>query len=203
MKLSSLFEMPTLINKELPVYKERFQPFYSLESVMRTFDIIWSQSDELGSYCALLEKDRSFAVWGVTAMDPKRAGIVGVEIVSIVDFKDGLNIKTSIPFNPNNTLQVDLVQTAKRSQQSSIATELYFRLAYAGFTIISDNEQWIGGKRLWKRLARSSVSEHPTRVFLLRNNKLEPYDGTNIPDDEIWSEDSKHKYTLFVLKSTI
>lgn len=203
MKLSSLFEMPTLINKELSVYKDRFQPFYSSDSVEKMFDVVWRQSDKPESYCVLIEKDRTFAVWGIMTTDPKREGVEGVEIISIVDFKDGLNIKTTIPFDPANTLQIDLVQTTKRSQQAGIATELYLKLAHAGFTIISDNEQWIGGMKLWKKLAKVSVLDKHAKVFLLRYNKLKPYNGINIPDDEIWSEDSKHKYTLFVLKSTI
>ena len=203
MKLSSLFEMPTLINKELPAYKERFRPFYSSDSVKKMFDVVWRQSDKPESYCVLIKKDHTFAVWGIVTTDPKREGVEGVEIISIVDFKDKLNVDTTITFSPAKTLQVDLVQTSKRSQQAGIATEMYLKLARAGFTIISDNEQWIGGKKLWKKLAKVSVSDQHAKVFLLRNNKLEPYNGTNIPDDEIWSEDSKHKYTLFVLKSSI
>ena len=203
MKLSALFEMPTLINSELPLSQDRFDPFYSIATVQRDFDIIWKQPIKSESHYVLLEKDRSFAIWGILTEDPNRDGVTGIEPITIVDFKDGLNVNSSVQFDHSSTLQIDLVQTSKRFSRGGVATRIYIKLAQAGFTIISDNEQWNGGKRLWKKLAHTSVKNDQVSVFLLRNNKLESYDGTNIPDDEIWSEDSKHKYTLFVLKSTI
>lgn len=200
MKFSDLFEMPTLINRDLPLSQHRFSNFYSISTIQREFDVVWRQAETLNSHCALISKDHSLAVWGIMTTDPKRDDVEGVEPISVIDFKDELNVKSSIKFNTKNTLQIDLVQTSKRSRSAGIATELYIKLAQSGFTIISDNEQWIGGKQLWKKLAQSVSNVSNITVSVLKDDKMVPYNGSNIPDDEIWSEDNKHKYTLFVLK---
>lgn len=202
MKLSNLFEMPTLINKDLPLSQHRFGEFYSIDTIKREFDVVWRQSEKLNSYCVIIAKDHSLAVWGIMTTDSKREGVEGVEPLTIIDFKDELNIKSDIKFGSANTLQIDLVQTSKRSRNVGIATELYIKLAQSGFVVVSDNEQWLGGKKLWKKLAQTtSHGNGNVKVFLLKNNKMVSYTGNNIPDEEIWSEDNTHKHTLFVLKN--
>lgn len=65
----------------------------------------------------------------------------------------------------------------------------------------------IGGKELWKKIARLSVNSE-YQVFVLDHGQLRLdnngnpviYDGNNIDDAELWSENIDNKYTLFALK---
>lgn len=87
-----------------------------------------------------------------------------------------------------------------------LATFVYETVASkAGVVLLSDNEQYEGGKALWQHIARRSSE---LKVFILDTDAAQYYpfdgervcyDGESIPESEIWSEHpdrSKHGVVL-------
>ena len=87
-----------------------------------------------------------------------------------------------------------------------LATFVYETVASkAGVVLLSDNEQYEGGKALWQHIARRSSE---LKVFILDTDAAQYYpfdgervcyDGGSIPESEIWSEHpdrSKHGVVL-------
>lgn len=87
-----------------------------------------------------------------------------------------------------------------------LATFVYETVASkAGVVLLSDNEQYEGGKALWQHIARRSSE---LKVFILDTDTAQYYpfdgervcyDGKSIPESEIWSEHpdrSKHGVVL-------
>ncbi|HAV8627004.1 TPA: hypothetical protein JLS70_004212 [Escherichia coli] len=87
-----------------------------------------------------------------------------------------------------------------------LATFVYETVASkAGVVLLSDNEQYEGGKALWQHIARRSSE---LKVFILDTDTAQYYpfdgervcyDGESIPESEIWSEHpdrSKHGVVL-------
>ncbi|EMK7870888.1 hypothetical protein V9S11_005094, partial [Escherichia coli] len=76
-----------------------------------------------------------------------------------------------------------------------LATFVYETVATkAGVILLSDNEQYEGGKALWQHIARRSTN---LKVFILDTDSARYYpfdgdricyDGESIPESEIWSE---------------
>lgn len=84
----------------------------------------------------------------------------------------------------NDVVQVRKIAIRQEYAGQGIASSLYELLVDNGFTIVSDDSQYDPGKALWKRLAKTNS------VYLLTlSGKFKPYNGNNIPDDEIWSTD--------------
>jgi len=75
----------------------------------------------------------------------------------------------------------------------------------AKLVLLSDNEQYQGAKGLWQKIARTSklvsvyvLDTDENRYFPYDGNRI-AYDGTSIPEDEIWSthpDKSKHAVLL-------
>ncbi|MEC9750034.1 hypothetical protein RCU45_13545 [Escherichia coli] len=87
-----------------------------------------------------------------------------------------------------------------------LATFVYETVASkAGVVLLSDNEQYEGGKALWQHIARRSSE---LKVFILDTDAAQYYpfdgervcyDGESIPESEIWSQHpdrSKHGVVL-------
>ncbi|HCP8450224.1 TPA: hypothetical protein OF469_004020 [Escherichia coli] len=87
-----------------------------------------------------------------------------------------------------------------------LATFVYETVASkAGVVLLSDNEQYEGGKALWQHIARRSSE---LKVFILDTDTAQYYpfdgervcyDGESIPESEIWREHpdrSKHGVVL-------
>lgn len=113
-------------------------------------------------------------------------------------FKDRPTEKVDLP----KILQVNSVKMDKKYRSVGAITELYISLVKHGYVILSDATQFTDGKMLWKRIARESDASG-LRVRIYSKEKLgdKQYDGSNIPDSEIWStgEDYSHFHTLLVL----
>ncbi|EHO7055027.1 hypothetical protein KJI57_005148 [Escherichia coli] len=93
-----------------------------------------------------------------------------------------------------------------------LATFVYETVASkAGVVLLSDNEQYEGGKALWQHIARRSSE---LKVFILDTDAAQYYpfdgervcyDGKSIPESEIWSEHpdrSKHGVVLVAESTT-
>lgn len=110
-----------------------------------------------------------------------------------------------------NELQVDTVHTDPEYRNLFLAGRLYFLLADRGYSIVSDYSQYLGGKALWKKLARESASrqyvvsiwDDETQDWIKDSSghKVE-YNASNLSDERIWKDISLHSEptTLLVLE---
>lgn len=79
-------------------------------------------------------------------------------------------------------------------RDAGLATRMYEALVIkCGATLVSDNEQYAGGKALWQKIARET-SELAVFVLDTDEGKFYPYDGDKvrydgvaIPEEKIWS----------------
>lgn len=103
-----------------------------------------------------------------------------------------------------NPFQVGLVETRDSHIGRGIAKSLYLFLIRIGYELVSDCEQYLGGYWLWKSLSSSDKINvyvwNDLKKDYLRddNGKLIRYNGSNIPEDEIWSTDESKLHTVLV-----
>ena len=77
-----------------------------------------------------------------------------------------------------------------------IASFAYSSLVQGGYTIVSDNIKFIGGKALWKKIARTKLPNevlyisHRNNFLLNDNGNPIDYNGINIEDSKIWGKDN-------------
>lgn len=207
MKLQQLLEMPQLTDRELgddpDDQIEPMRPFFITDQRIKERYQIIGQRDDV---YVCIAQDFSSAVIGIKGQRHDR--LPGIDVYGDLQFKNpNLGFKVDqLGLANQKVLQVGLVTVVKESQFMGLGTFLYSSLVQAGFTIISDNHQFKGGKELWKKLGRSPLAG--TAVYLMNRgevvsdangNPIE-YNGMNIPDDQIWSADAQHKYILFVYK---
>jgi len=83
---------------------------------------------------------------------------------------------------------------------------VYKTIADAGYVIISDDTQFDPGAALWKKLASDPhytiiVADIDHGPFKDEDGKVIKYNGTNIADNEIWSQGSDFSgaHRVFVL----
>ncbi|CAM7127830.1 N-acetyltransferase [Escherichia coli] len=80
----------------------------------------------------------------------------------------------------------------------------------AGVVLLSDNEQYEGGKALWQHIARRSTN---LKVFILDTDSARyypfdgeriSYDGESIPESEIWSEHpERNKHAVVLVAESV
>lgn len=120
--------------------------------------------------------------------------------------------KSSAGLPVQNELQVHTVFSDPDHRQAQLAMALYVVLCRYGYTIVSDFEQFNGGKALWKKMAaEADARKFVIRVWSdadsdwIRDVAGEPisYDAYNLSDETIWQDFSKHMEptTLLVLSS--
>lgn len=184
------------------------QVFYSDDTLARDFEFIFKGKDSNDAeFYVVMHKDKSIAVIGKPSIR-KMDGKSGMEIIGTAEFKDAPDVSSSklIVFS-HNVLQIDSVEVAKKFKARGYGFYLYFALASAGYSIISNSTQYRGGKELWKKIARQMVN-NLYNVFIIQDGEVllsdsgDPvvYDGANIDDAELWSADADKHYTLFALK---
>jgi hypothetical protein len=211
MKVEDLFEMPDFINKEMPIVTGHSIRFYSEDTIKREFDIIGKYKKDIETYWIILKKDKSAAVIGLLS-NRKEDNKVGIHILGQLDFKDkpDLSFTKDIP-TKEHVLQVDSVEVYS-SKFQGIGFHLYLSLVKYGYIIVSDHTQYVGGRKLWEKIAKISDAKKYS-VYIIANGdpilgddgKPIEYDGSNLNDDKIWNEptskipDSK-KYVLLMMK---
>jgi hypothetical protein len=208
MRLTQLLEMPVLKQDELPVKIAR--PFYTLQLVERNHETIHKgTTTENQQYWCVLRKNKQSASIGI--LGQRDDGAWGLDILGTVDFKPTTLLSGRKEFNiPGSVLQVGLVEVVPNRQGRGWGLYLYTALAEAGYVIISDNTQYIGGQASWKRIAADTL-HNKYKVYVLKDGEplvdkmgnLVTYDGTNIDDAQLWSANADNKYTLFVLRKTL
>jgi hypothetical protein len=125
----------------------------------------------------------------------KREVVIGVlsEEVEYHDVLFTLGFKSSPTFSAawvSNPLQVDKVSISRKYEGRGIAQFAYARLAKIGFTVVSDQDQYLPGKMLWKKIVRLAKLEN-YEVLVFRTDDAENpkvYDGSNIDDADIWKK---------------
>jgi hypothetical protein len=159
MKIKDLFEMPEFINKEMPVVMSGTIRFYSEDTIKREFDVIGKVKINDENFWSILKKDKSFAVIGILSKR-KEDQKVGIELVGQLDFKDkpDLSFDRDIPTN-KNVLQVDSIVIFNNSRFQGIGYNLYLSLVEYGYVILSDHTQYLGGKKLWEKIAKLDTSK--------------------------------------------
>jgi hypothetical protein len=213
--MSNIFELLQQLNemspqielKELPHFMTKF-PFYSETTIKDDFIILEEITNfENESLVVAIAKDKSKAIigkWDIRSHDNKP----GISFFGRLLFKDQLDLskKDLEDIHPENVVQVDEVEVLEKFKRRGYGFLLYFTLIKNGYTIISDNVQYlVGGQALWKKIAKKSKVED-FKVYILddadfrtnSNGEILAYDGLNIDDSDLWSPSTKHFYTLFV-----
>ncbi len=119
----------------------------------------------------------------VAALDLQRKPTLGKDIVAVERCWEDANI-----------IQVEGICVDPAERDKGLATRLYEALILrCGITLVSDFDQYEGGKMLWQKIARESDQ---IAVFVLDTEQgaFWPYDGSKviydggcIPEERIWS----------------
>lgn len=119
----------------------------------------------------------------IAALDLQRKDALGKDIVAVERCWEEANV-----------LQVEGICVEPVERDKGLATRLYEALILrCGITLISDFEQYDGGKMLWQKITRESDQ---ISVFVLDTEQgaFWPYDGSKviydggcIPEERIWS----------------
>lgn len=204
--IHQLLEMPTLKPEEMPP-RAPARPFFSMGSLARNYEFIHKgQTSEGEEYWCVIKKDKQTSAIGIPGV--RSDGVRGMDVIGTADFKSSVVLSglERIPVGPH-ILQIELAEVVSNRQNRGWGMYLYTSLAEAGYVIISDNTQYLGGHALWKRIARETMQGR-YHVYVLKHGEPvlddsgqpKVYDGTNIDDSELWSTNSDQKYTLFALK---
>lgn len=131
----------------------------------------------------------------VAALDLQRKAHLGEDIIAVERCWEDANI-----------IQVEGICVDPAERDKGLATRLYEALVLnCGVTLVSDFEQYEGGKMLWQKIARESDQ---IAVFVLDTEQgaFWPYDGSKviydggcIPEDRIWSHSPDQKCYGIVL----
>ncbi len=207
MKVQELFEMPTLINRELTVTDVRVE-IMSKNTLDREYNVLGHLDNDGVLVGAFIKKNNSSAIIGRLA---KRD-----------DEIEALHIICTLSFHPmdedkrmelgeaghGKVVQVDTVTAADEARGAGYGYQLYKFLLDAGYTVVSDNIHFRAGKELWKKIIRRSGRDMHNVYILTRGEYVKDksgnpiaYNGSNIPEDQIWSEDTQsvvHFETLLV-----
>jgi len=205
MKFKELFEMPTYNPKELPTTDFKVH-LVSIDTLDR--DYILLEATQVGDkkIIAGLKKDKSIAIIGPAVQ--RNDGKTSMEVMAQIEFHEGT---VGGEAGGRATLQISLVEAADKIRGFGYGYQLYKMILNKGYTIVSDNVQYVGGKELWLKIIRKSAADKHN-VFIMQQGKYmrdesgNPivFDGVNISPEDIWSEDKKsekHFYTLLVAKN--
>lgn len=197
MKLSdlvTLLEMPQFVNRELP-REEPQQAKMSVDAFEREYDLLTKydvnyDGDEPVTVVVGLRKDKTGAISGDLFKDPQ-------------ENRWYVHIRVNLTFHeepqqseiPGPVLQVDTVIAGTGTKSQGQGYNLYKALVDGGYSLLSDNVQYIGGKKLWDKIIRKSVQDG-YHVYILKGDKLVRgedgkainFDGHNIDPSNVWKE---------------
>lgn len=108
--------------------------------------------------------------------------------------------------NFTNIIQVDKVAVLRKAGTQGIASTVYKMIVDNGFTLVSDVTQFDPAKALWRKLAGDSeyqiyVADIDNGIFKDDNGNDIVYNGSNILDQNIWTEGSDYngEYRVLIL----
>lgn len=212
MKLESILnEMPQLIPREVEpeqrktwLYKNTYMSFNTIDRLFINLDSPKSFLVNGEHIYCFINKKHFNALACVKDKDPSSGDPCFRVITCITFHKDNIDI----PNNINNPLQISKVYTEDDYEGSGICSFLYASLVVNDYTVISDRVQYLGGMKLWKKLARrANLMEYNVTIWNRKTNSyltdehgnIIHYNEKNIPDNEIWFPTDIGKYILLVM----
>lgn len=198
--------MPVLLrgDSNMPVMPMTFSP----SAVARRFEVLKEVTIQDTLYQVLFDRKTPFA-----AVIEATPSIVNDElrhkVVATLELQrrpqlEGVLVKKF--WEDCDVAQIEGVVVDGAMRDVGLATFVYETVAIeADMTLLSDNEQYAGGKALWQHIARQSkdlvvfiLDTDSARYLPFDGDRIE-YDGKSIPESEIWSEHpdtSKHGVVL-------
>ena len=204
MKFKELFEMPTYIPGELPVSDVKVM-IMSVDTLDREYDMLSNMKVGNMRVAAAIKKNKQSAIIG--ELTQRDDGVPSLRIMTTLTFHENADLGEA----GGTALQVDTVITTDSAKGAGFGYQLYKALLNAGYTLASDNVQYIGGKELWKKIVHRAARDGHSVMILQRGKYLRDaegnpviYNGLNVRDDVIWSQDKRsedHYYTLLVARN--
>lgn len=205
--------IPDDVDSELDKYNY-FIPTADVNANWTVIDEIDGSTDSSKSYrLVCLAKDLSAAV--ILRHKPHQNENSTFRIYGRIVFERAADVKIDIDDTEFSkiggikpALQIAGADTLPEQQGNGYGRQLYQSLTDKGYTLISDSTEYNGGKRLSRSVAKnSSALSCNVYIFtkgklLMMNGKPFIYNGSNLPDDKLWSTDPdmKHATTLFITK---
>jgi hypothetical protein len=173
---------------QLKMDTSNFDHFYSDRTLAEEFKLV----EDTQSFVVYLRQDHTGAFIGKRGTRPND-NVAGAAVYITLDFKEQMISNSNPGMKLPGAVQVDLVvvNDAKLAR-GGYGAQLYISLVTKlGLSIISDNTQYKGGKELWKKLAAGQkgyiINIIEDGVVRMDGNQPFVYNGTNLPDDELWS----------------
>lgn len=196
LKESLLNEMPYApVDQEgkpakLQMDTSKFDHFFSDRTLADEFKLV----KEAPNYVVYIRQDHTGAFIGQRGTRPVD-NASGAAVYVTLDFKEQMISNSQPGLKLPGAVQVDLVvANDPKMARGGYGAQLYIALVEMGLTIISDNTQYQGGKELWKKLAAAQAQNHyiiniieDGKVRMGEDGKPFVYNGSNLPDDELWS----------------
>lgn len=208
MKLQELLltEMPAFSNKEMPPHPEQLTHFYSDDTIAAEWIPFTAWPD---GYQVFMHKNHTTAFIGIKSRRQREPeDVPGWDALVTAEFKIPQDLSSNGVQLPG-ALQIDIVEAhSDAARRFGLGTRLYWGIADAGITVISDNKQYKGGKALWIKLARDQGSKYIVNVIqdgnvmMDKNNQPLVWDGSNVDETDLWNPSIKSAqfYTLFILR---
>lgn len=203
MRVQELFEGPYHIDND-------YRPSIKMDSYP-SFEGLKRENDFLGT----LDKDgKIYNFWLSNSQKVAKVSTPGIDDIGqkreLVIVRLEFQSKTGIPVE--NELHAHIVYTHQDYRGEFLAGALYILLARYGFSVVSDFEQWNGGKALWKKMAKESeMRKYAVRIWddyeqdwiKDSSGQIVKYNASNLDDEEIWDDISKScdGTTLLVLQT--
>ncbi len=180
----------------LATIERRFERLNSVQFAGIEADLLWD-SERLMA-CAVsknvIDTDRRQVV---ASIEMQKAGhLFGKETLSLSRYWE------------QDPCQIQGVVVLSNYQEYGLATLMYETLVLElGMVIVSDNEQYAGGKALWKHIAQRSerlkvyIFDSEAKTFFpYKDEERICYDGANVNDEDIWSlEPDQAKYAVVLI----
>lgn len=181
---------------------------YSPSTVARRFTVLEEVILRDTSYQVVYDAKTPFAAV-IETLPSYKDGVARHVVVATLELQrraqlEGVLVKKF--WEDSDVAQIEGVVVDGSMRDVGLATVVYETVANkAGVVLLSDNEQYEGGKALWQHIARQSKS---LRVYILDTDSAQyfpfdgtrvEYDGKSIPEAEIWSEHpdtTKHAVVL-------
>ena len=181
---------------------------YSPGTVARRFSILDGVTIQGVLYQVIWDSKTPFAAV-IEAAPSVIDGDMRHKVVATLELQRGPQLEGVLVrkfWEDSDVAQIEGIVVDGTVRDVGLATFVYETVASkAGVVLLSDNEQYEGGKALWQHIARRSSE---LKVFILDTDAAQYYpfdgervcyDGVSIPESEIWSEHpdrSKHGVVL-------
>lgn len=198
-----MFEGPYSLDQDFKPHI-KMDSYPSLEGLKRECEHLGTLEKGTKQYDFWLSQSRKVAKVTTPAVDEIGQNRQLVTVRLEFQNPSGIDVK--------NELQIHTAYTHPDYRGEFLAGALYILLARYGFSVVSDFEQWNGGRALWKKLAKEAdARSYVVRVWSdeqedwIRDGEGEPvkYNAANLDDDQIWHDISAQcePTTLLVLSS--